>query len=97
MDRLADAMAFGALLPCKACKGGQLVFSKGGYLCNGDLTEWTKCKTLIKEPKRKAFKIPVDLKEEHKFLKKYKYVPNIRIIKDTPVSVKKEVKKEGEE
>ena len=27
LDRLADIMTFGALVPCKDCKNGQLVFS----------------------------------------------------------------------
>lgn len=90
-------MTFGALLPCDVCKGGQLVFSKGGYLCNGDLTEWSKCNTLVKEPKRRAFKIPKHLKEEHSFLKKYKYAPRTRVIKDAAVTLKKEIKNEDEE
>lgn len=97
LDRVADIMTFGALLPCEACKGGQLVFSKGGYLCSGDLTEWSKCKTFVKEPKRVAFKVPKHLIAEHTFLKKYKYVPKTRVIKDVPVSVKAEVKKEDAE
>lgn len=88
-------MAFGALLPCETCKG-QLVLSKGAYLCTGDLTEWAKCNALVKEPKRKAFKVPKPLKQ-HKFLKKYKYVPRTRVMKDVPVPIKKEIKNEDAE
>lgn len=84
-------MTFGTLEPCNVCKGGQFVFSQGGYKCNGDLTEWSKCNTLEKEPKRTAFKVPSNLAEAHSFLKKYKYVPKIRIIKQqAPAVVKKE-------
>lgn len=89
-------MTFGALKPCKQCKGGQLVFSKGGYVCKGDLTEWSKCNALVKEPERKAFVVPKHLME-HSFLKKYNYVPRTRVVKDAPVTVKTEVRKEVEE
>lgn len=90
-------ITFGALLPCEECKGGQLNISKGGYLCTGDLTEWSKCNAFVKEPKRKAVRIPKHLLGEYSFLKKYKYKPRLRIVKDAPVTVKKEVKTENEE
>nr|XP_023025730.1 poly [ADP-ribose] polymerase [Leptinotarsa decemlineata] len=94
LDRLADIMTFGALTPCKTCKGGQLVFSKGGYICTGDLTEWTKCTAVSKEPKRKPFKVPESLANEYSFLKKYKYVPRKRVIKEVVPSNSGVVKKE---
>ncbi|KAI8114751.1 Poly [ADP-ribose] polymerase [Lucilia cuprina] len=50
LDQVADLLTFGAILPCPECKGRQLLFQKSGYLCNGQLTEWTKCTNLIKEP-----------------------------------------------
>lgn len=96
MDRLADIMTFGALLPCSVCKNGQLVFDKFGYLCKGNLTEWTKCHTQVKEPPRKPFKVPKEFKEEYSFLKKYKYVPRTRIVKDAPPSYTAK-KEDGEE
>ncbi|GLV44778.1 Poly-(ADP-ribose) polymerase [Carabus blaptoides fortunei] len=80
LDRLSDLMTFGALERCAVCKNGQLVFDKEGYVCQGDLTEWTKCQELTKEPKRKPFKVPNDLKE-YAFLKKYKYTPRTRAIR----------------
>ncbi|CAH0546205.1 unnamed protein product [Brassicogethes aeneus] len=81
LDRLADYMTFGITLPCAVCKG-QLVYSREGYKCHGDLTEWTKCTNIVKEPKRAALPIPPELKQAYPFLKKYKYVPTTRVIKD---------------
>ena len=44
LDRLSDAMMFGALKKCPECGEGQLVFRSGvGYQCMGDMSEWTKC------------------------------------------------------
>ncbi|XP_044760388.1 poly [ADP-ribose] polymerase [Coccinella septempunctata] len=94
LDRLADIMTFGTLEPCKICKGGQYIYSKLGYLCHGDLTEWSKCNNLTKTPLRRAFKVPKELAQEYSFLKKYKYVPRTRIFKD--VALTSNVKKEDE-
>lgn len=87
LDRLSDLMAFGRLLPCTVCKDGQLVFNKFGYECKGDLTEWTKCAEVFKEPARSKFVVPKELAEEHSFLKKYKCVVGNRIIKDVKPTV----------
>lgn len=82
-------MTFGTLLPCDVCKG-QFELKTGGYVCSGNITEWTKCQKLEKEPKRGKFIVPTSLKE-YEFLKKYKYVPQNRFIKDiNPTIVKKE-------
>ena len=63
LDRLSDAMMFGALLPCKECDGGQLVFRSGvGYQCHGDMSEWTKCQFKTQDPARKDFKLPKEYK-----------------------------------
>ena len=96
LDRLSDIMTFGVLTPCKQCKDGQLVFSKLGYVCTGNLNEWTKCDAITKDPERAKFKVPKFLKEEFPFLKEYKYVPRKRVIKDVnpTVAIKKEVKDE---
>ncbi|XP_057662049.1 poly [ADP-ribose] polymerase [Diorhabda carinulata] len=98
LDQVADAMTFGALEPCDSCKG-QFEYTNSGYICTGDLTEWTKCNKTVKEPKRKSFKVQKELKEEYPFLKKYKYIPRIRIIKiKTPTNgVKKEKVEENVE
>lgn len=95
MDRLSDVMTFGALEKCPKCKNGQYVFNKAGYICQGQLTEWTKCQDIVQEPKRKPFTVPKELQEEYSFLKKYKYVPRTRAIRFIPSSVA--VKKEEEE
>lgn len=96
LDRLSDIMTFGALEPCAECGKGQLVFNKVGYICQGDLTEWTKCQHITKEPKRKPFKVPNELKE-YSFLKKYKYTPRTRTIRFVPSSESKvKVKKQDE-
>lgn len=90
-------MTFGSLLPCKTCSDGQFVFNKFGYICDGNLTEWTKCGKLEKTPKRGKFLVPKVLAAEYPFLKKYKYVERTRIMRDvapsvpvTSTSVKKE-------
>lgn len=81
LDRLADVMTFGALQPCTQCKTGQFVYRTGiGYQCTGDLTEWTKCPNVEKEPKRTKFKIPETLAEEFPFLDKYKCKIGTRLI-----------------
>lgn len=85
-------MTFGAFEPCEQCKGGPFVFKKGGYECQGDLTGWAKCVKMIKKPKRRPFKVPSELAEEHPFLKKYKYTPRERIIRDVQPTVKPEIK-----
>lgn len=93
LDQLADIMTFGTLAPCENCKGGQFVFKTGGYVCQGDLTEWSKCNKIVKEPKRTQFIIPEDL-SHYSFLSKYSYVPRVRIIKDVKPKVVDAVKKE---
>merc|ERR1719187_2261039 len=42
-------------------------------MCQGDLTEWTKCTMLVKEPKRKKFRVPHELKVTYDFLNEYKF------------------------
>ncbi|CAH1168782.1 unnamed protein product [Phyllotreta striolata] len=93
LDLLADIMTFGTLLPCPSCKG-QLSFMNGGYICTGDLTEWTKCQKMFKEPERKAFKVSSELKKNYPFLKKYKYEKRTRIVKTKAPLKTQPVKKE---
>lgn len=57
LDRVADGMAFGALLPCEECKG-QFVFKSDAYYCSGDITAWTKCVAKTQTPNRKDWVIP---------------------------------------
>ncbi|CAH3168473.1 unnamed protein product, partial [Porites evermanni] len=72
LDRCSDGMTFGRLLPCEECKGGQLVYRTEGYCCTGNLTAWTKCTFVTKQPKRTQWKISDDLKDGSEFLKNFK-------------------------
>lgn len=68
IERLSDAMAFGALKKCKNCQG-QLAFTSGkGYLCLGYKNEWLKCESVFSNPSKVPFKVPSDLKEKYPFL-----------------------------
>ncbi|XP_069975958.1 poly [ADP-ribose] polymerase 1-like [Penaeus vannamei] len=74
LDVIVDGMTFGALEPCEVCPDGRLSYESGkGYKCHGNLTEWTKCTNLVKEPKRRPFKIPEELKNNFDFLNQYKF------------------------
>lgn len=57
LDRVADGIVFGALLPCEECSG-QLVFKSDAYYCTGDITAWTKCMVRTQTPNRKEWVIP---------------------------------------
>ena len=57
LDRVADGMVFGALLPCEECSG-QLVFKGDAYYCTGDVTAWTKCMVKTQTPNRKEWVTP---------------------------------------
>ena len=43
-------------------------FSTEGYCCTGNLTGWTKCTFITKQPKRDKWEISEELKEESDFL-----------------------------
>ncbi|XP_004519483.1 poly [ADP-ribose] polymerase [Ceratitis capitata] len=86
LNQVSDMLVFGALSPCPQCNGREILFSKSGYLCNGQLTEWTKCTNLLKEPERKPCKIPKKLKEEYSFLSDVRNKTENRVIKYNPPS-----------
>ncbi|XP_075060451.1 poly [ADP-ribose] polymerase 1 [Mixophyes fleayi] len=71
-DRTAEGMAFGALLPCEECKGGQFVFKTDAYYCTGDISAWTKCVAKTQTPNRKDWVIPKEF-HEIPYLKKFKF------------------------
>ncbi|XP_042855321.1 poly [ADP-ribose] polymerase 1-like isoform X2 [Penaeus japonicus] len=74
LDVITDGMTFGALEPCELCQDGRLSYESGlGYKCHGNLTEWTKCTNVVKEPKRRPFKIPEELRNSFDFLNQYKF------------------------
>ncbi|KAK6618637.1 hypothetical protein RUM43_013028 [Polyplax serrata] len=72
IERLSDAMAFGALNKCEKCKGQFKFVSGRGYVCTGYANEWVKCEFVTVNPQRFAFTVPEDLKEKYKFLKSFK-------------------------
>ncbi|XP_053163184.1 poly [ADP-ribose] polymerase 1 [Hemicordylus capensis] len=78
LDRVADGMAFGALLPCEECKG-QFVFKSDSYYCTGYITAWTKCVAKTQTPNRKEWIIPFKGSKVSKefreitYLKKFKF------------------------
>ncbi|XP_013111859.1 poly [ADP-ribose] polymerase [Stomoxys calcitrans] len=86
LDQIADLLTFGAIAPCPECKGRQLLFQKSAYVCNGDLTEWTKCSNSVKEPARNPCKIPPHLKSQYKFLKNVNKTIENRAIRYIPPS-----------
>ncbi|EPQ16369.1 Poly [ADP-ribose] polymerase 1 [Myotis brandtii] len=70
LDRVADGIVFGALLPCEECSG-QLVFKSDAYYCTGDITAWTKCMVRTQTPNRKEWVTPKEFREIP-YLKKLK-------------------------
>uniref|UniRef100_A0ABI7WKW3 Poly [ADP-ribose] polymerase n=2 Tax=Felis catus TaxID=9685 RepID=A0ABI7WKW3_FELCA len=77
LDRVADGMVFGALLPCEECSG-QLVFKSDAYYCTGDVTAWTKCMVKTQTPSRKEWVTPKEFREIS-YLKKLKIKKQDRI------------------
>ncbi|XP_006157311.1 poly [ADP-ribose] polymerase 1 [Tupaia chinensis] len=77
LDRVADGMVFGALLPCEECSG-QLVFKSDAYYCTGDVTAWTKCMVKTQTPNRKEWVTPKEFREIS-YLKKLKVKKQERI------------------
>ncbi|KAK2501028.1 hypothetical protein MC885_019094 [Smutsia gigantea] len=77
LDRVADGMVFGALLPCEECSG-QLVFKSDAYYCTGDVTAWTKCMVKTQTPSRKEWVTPKEFREIS-YLKKLKVKKQDRI------------------
>ncbi|KAM9676510.1 LOW QUALITY PROTEIN: poly [ADP-ribose] polymerase 1-like [Dama dama] len=68
LDRVADGLVFGALLPCEECSG-QLVFKGDAYYCTGDVTAWTKCMVKTQTPNRKEWVTPKEFREISYFKK----------------------------
>ncbi|XP_066093274.1 poly [ADP-ribose] polymerase 1 [Saccopteryx bilineata] len=68
LDRVADGLVFGSLLPCEDCSG-QLVFKSDAYYCTGDITAWTKCMVKTQTPKRKEWVTPKEFREISYFKK----------------------------
>ncbi|KAH8324953.1 hypothetical protein KR067_002329 [Drosophila pandora] len=86
LDQAADLLTFGSIEPCPECGGSQFIFNKFGYLCNGNITEWTKCANLLTKPNRKACKIPDELISMYLFLGSVKKKTMARTIQYIPPS-----------
>lgn len=101
LDRVADGMAFGALLPCEECQG-QYVFKTDAYYCTGDISAWTKCVAKTQTPNRKDWVIPKEF-HEVPYLKKFKFKRQDRafppVVASPPVTApspaKPEIKEEA--
>ncbi|KAH8234048.1 hypothetical protein KR032_007804 [Drosophila birchii] len=85
-DQAADLLAFGAIQSCFECKSAQFTFNNSGYICNGNISEWAKCSTLLREPVKSACKIPKDLSEIYDFLNTAQENPVTRILQYLPPS-----------
>ncbi|KAL3985863.1 Poly(ADP-ribose) polymerase catalytic domain family protein [Acanthocheilonema viteae] len=64
LDRLVDCMIFGSPLPCEQCKGGSIVYSSSerSYVCTGCISEYTRCMYTCRNPPRKPFFIPDEIR-----------------------------------
>uniref|UniRef100_A0A915PHG3 Poly [ADP-ribose] polymerase n=1 Tax=Setaria digitata TaxID=48799 RepID=A0A915PHG3_9BILA len=65
LDILVDCIVFGCPLPCKQCKGGNIVYSlsERSYICTGYISEYTHCMYTCRNPPRKPFIVPNEIKE----------------------------------
>lgn len=79
LERIADAMTFGALPKCSVCPNGDLYFSHGDYKCSGAMDEFAKCEFRTREVKRGAFSVPEDIGASHKFLETFRFKGRERI------------------
>ncbi|CAG9535656.1 unnamed protein product [Cercopithifilaria johnstoni] len=64
LDHLVDCMVFGCPLPCEQCKEGHIVYSSSerSYVCTGYISEYTRCMYTCRNPPRKPFVVPDDMK-----------------------------------
>ncbi|CRK91707.1 CLUMA_CG005353, isoform A [Clunio marinus] len=92
LDRCADFLTFGAVSKCEKCMKGDLIFTKGGYRCNGKSDEWLECGNFVEKPKRTKSKIPSSLtgKNNDEFFTKYRSKIEDRAIKPYVKKPKKE-------
>eukprot|EP00756_Hemistasia_phaeocysticola_P004254 Hpha_TRINITY_DN12715_c0_g2::TRINITY_DN12715_c0_g2_i1::g.114152::m.114152/K10798/PARP; poly [ADP-ribose] polymerase len=70
--RCADGMLFGALPKCSECDG-DFIFTKGRFVCTGNVDEFTRCSIEKEDVPRSAWKIPSDVKEDNDWLEKWKF------------------------
>ncbi|VDM07643.1 unnamed protein product [Wuchereria bancrofti] len=82
LDRLADCIVFGCPLPCAQCKEGNIVYSSSeqSYVCTGYISEYTRCMYTCRNPPRKPFIIPDEIKRNISEFKDFK----IKVVKVDP-------------
>ncbi|XP_037719414.1 uncharacterized protein LOC119553225 isoform X2 [Drosophila subpulchrella] len=86
LDQAADLLTFGAIESCSECGSSQFIFNRSGYICNGNISEWTKCTKFLAKPTRSACKVPTELKEKYPFLNLVNNEPSVRIFQNLPPS-----------
>ncbi|XP_050742158.1 poly [ADP-ribose] polymerase isoform X5 [Drosophila biarmipes] len=86
LDQAADLLTFGAIESCSECASSQFIFNRNGYICNGNLSEWTKCTKLVAKPTRSACQITKELRERYPLLNLVRKLPSDRIIQNFPPS-----------
>uniref|UniRef100_A0A158Q7G0 Poly [ADP-ribose] polymerase n=1 Tax=Elaeophora elaphi TaxID=1147741 RepID=A0A158Q7G0_9BILA len=64
LDHLVDCVVFGCPLPCEQCKEGSIVYSSSeqSYVCTGYISEYTRCMYTCRNPPRKRFVIPDEIR-----------------------------------
>ncbi|KAK6108650.1 Poly(ADP-ribose) polymerase catalytic domain family protein [Brugia pahangi] len=73
LDRLADCIVFGCPLPCAQCKEDFLFSSsEQSYVCTGYISEYTRCMYACRNPPRKPFIIPDEIKRNISEFKDFK-------------------------
>uniref|UniRef100_A0A6P8QEZ4 Poly [ADP-ribose] polymerase n=1 Tax=Geotrypetes seraphini TaxID=260995 RepID=A0A6P8QEZ4_GEOSA len=83
LERVADGMAFGSLLPCRKCFG-QFALKNDAYYCTGNISAWTKCVVKTQTPERADWDIPKAF-HEIPYLKRFKFKRQDRVF--LPVTV----------
>eukprot|EP00118_Oscarella_pearsei_P026283 m.309715 g.309715 ORF g.309715 m.309715 type:complete len:959 (+) comp47446_c0_seq1:38-2914(+) len=79
LSHVSDGMAFGALKRCPECSSGQLRYKSDGYCCSGNITEWTKCVFVTRDPARANWIIPKQIKDCSAYLKGFKFKKRKRV------------------
>eukprot|EP00911_Craspedida_sp_UC1_P003017 UC1_evm2s2202 len=69
LRRASEAMLFGPLRPCKVCGQNIWKLKAWGYLCGGNIDEWTPCTCAsISPPRSVVFKVPEYYKDDEHIL-----------------------------
>jgi len=83
LERVAEGMLFGRLMPCEECEG-QLVAQVNSYKCSGFISGWTACTNAPIKASRAPWIISKKLCSKYTFLMKYKYETRDRFFVPKP-------------